>query len=135
MSIVPPKGKYEWNLNTVVLLVGLGTGLVAWGVTWGKFTNAVERSDQEAISWRAAHEQVHKDRQVALAGAEARVDERLRAAETEIRKFDNLAYRLTVVEQSAFSLSKSIEELKILVNNQSADIRVVREVLAPERKR
>ena len=44
-------------------------------------------------------------------------------------KYDNLAYRVTVQEQGAAQLSKSIEDLKKNLSDQGADIKVIREIL------
>ena len=65
-------------------------------------------------------------------GVEKRVDVmeiRLQSVETVASKLDNLAYRVTVQEQGAQALSKSIEELKRSLADQSADLRVIREIL------
>lgn len=45
-------------------------------------------------------------------------------------KYDNLAYRVTVQEQGSQALARSIEELKQTLANQSADLRVIREILS-----
>lgn len=46
-----------------------------------------------------------------------------------MRKYENLAYRITVQEQGSQTLARSVEELKAAVNSQSGDIRVMREIL------
>jgi hypothetical protein len=46
-----------------------------------------------------------------------------------MRQYDNLAYRITVQEQGSQTLARSVEELKAAVNSQSADLRVIREIL------
>lgn len=125
------KGKFEWNLNTVVILFGFLTGIATWGYTWGQFSTELRRADVEFKTWTDKHELLHKERQIAITASEVRFDERLKTAEADLRKVENLGYRLTVVEQSALSLAKSIEELKTLISDQNADIRVIREVLAP----
>lgn len=33
-SVKAPTGKWDWNLNTLVILLGFGGGLIAWGGAW-----------------------------------------------------------------------------------------------------
>lgn len=34
-SVKAPTGKWDWNLNTLVILLGFGGGLIAWGGDMG----------------------------------------------------------------------------------------------------
>jgi predicted nucleic acid-binding Zn-ribbon protein len=104
---LPEKGRIEWNLNTIVSLVGFMAMLVAWGITWGSLT-----SDMRQLS-----SDVDK------------LEERMDKAEIEIRKIDGLTYRITATEQSTTTLSRSVEEIKSSLNTLTSDIRVVREIL------
>lgn len=57
------------------------------------------------------------------------VEFKIEALETVTGKYDNLAYRVTVQEQGSQALAKSIEDLKRSLADQSADLRVIREIL------
>ncbi len=117
-TVMPPKGKIEWNLNTIVTLVGFAGGLVAWGITLGTFSSEMRAYETRFNTY------VNDQRVVA-----SRNEERMRAVESDTKKTDNLAYRVTVVEQNAANTSQAIVELKSIVNSQSTDIKVMREIL------
>lgn len=125
---IPPV-KRELNTNTIIQLVTFV--ILLGGMVW---TTAQRDADlttlrRDFTEYRVAHDQVHKDRLATVSGIEARTDARLSALEVAIRKLDNLEYRVTVVEQGSANLGKAVEELKAAVNNQSADLRVIREIL------
>lgn len=111
-----PTVKYEINLNTIVLIVGFGITTTAWGVTWGSFTSDVKAMDNKFTS-----EITRLDKNQALA------DERARATETEVRKIENLGYRMTVQEQASVAQTRSVDELKTLVTTIASDMRFVKE--------
>lgn len=124
-----PVRKYEVNINTMILLAGFAATAIGWGMIWGRFTGDVSSMAQKYDNWIVTHEEMHKDRMAALSGVEARTDQRIVAVEAEMRKYENLAYRITVQEQGAQTLARSVEELKSLVNNQGTDLKVIREIL------
>lgn len=111
-----PTVKYEINLNTIVLVVGFGITTTAWGVTWGSFT-----SDVKAMDNKFTAEITRIDKNQALA------DERSRATDIEVRKIENLGYRITVQEQASVAQSRSVDELKTLVTTIASDMRFVKE--------
>lgn len=122
MHIAKPVFKNEFNVTTVVALVGLASVLGGWVWTASSTTS-------ELRTWQVNHEQLHKDRNVTISSDQARTDQRLTGLEADSRKIENLAYRVTVQEQGSANLAKSVEELKNTVNGQSADIRVMLEIL------
>lgn len=126
---LPEKGRIEWNLNTIVMLVGFLAGFIAWGATWGTFSTRVELNDKRFDDWTVRHESLHRERQAASVAADARTDQKISQLDTETRKIENLGYRVTVVEQAGINTSKSIERLQETVNQQSTDIRVMREII------
>jgi len=126
---VIPKGKFEWNLNTLVLIGGILVGLASTAFTWGTFANRLENADTKTGDWITRHENLHRERQSQIQTADARLDQRIAQLEGEARKIENLAYRVTVAEQSNINTSKSIERLTDTVNQQSTDIRVMREII------
>lgn len=99
--------KLEWNLNTVIqvitLLMMCGGGVTIW-VNKG-------RDIEELQKWQA------------------RSEERFRALETEVRKIDNLAYRVASTEQSSTSTAAAIKEVQGLISQQAGDLKVIKEIL------
>lgn len=126
MHVQKPIFKNELNLTTIVMAVGLVATLGGW--VW-----SASSTTQKIDSWISNHEQLHKDRLAQVTGTEARTEARLKATEDNLqtisRKQDQTEYRITVQEQGSASLSRSVEELKNTVNGQSADIRVMLEIL------
>jgi hypothetical protein len=63
-----------------------------------------------------SHEDYHKEHLAETRAREASFNERLRSEEVRgndiDRKIDNLAYRVTVAEQSAVSITLSIKDLQ-----------------------
>lgn len=117
--------KLEWNLNTIIQLVTL-IGMCAGGVAiWVNKGRDIE----ELQNWKAGHELLHKERLVEVKAIEARNDERFRSLESEVRKIENLSYRLTVTEQSSTSTAAAIKDLQSLVSQQSGDLKVIKEIL------
>lgn len=117
--------KLEWNLNTIIQLVTL-IGMCAGGVAiWVNKGRDIE----ELQNWKAGHELLHKERLVEVKAIEARNEERFRLLESEVRKIDNLSYRLTVTEQSSTSTAAAIKDLQSLVSQQSGDLKVIKEIL------
>lgn len=102
-----PKVRNEVNVNTLVNVLGFLIVIAGMGASWGQLTGRLDEHD----------------RVVTRHGAQI---ENLRS---EIGKIDNLTYRVTVTEQAQSELARSVEELKVLVNGQAADLRVIREIL------
>lgn len=103
--------KLEWNLNTIIQLVTL-FGMCIGGVTiWVNKGRDIE----ELQKWRSA--------------MEARSEERFRSIEGEVRKIDNLAYRVASTEQSTTSTASVIKDLQGLLSQQAGDLKVIKEIL------
>ncbi|MGN7734354.1 hypothetical protein [Ensifer sp. 22564] len=102
-----PAWKWEWNLNTVVILLGFAGGLVAWGATWERLS-----SNQ---------------------GAHARtldqIDKRVTTLEASMRLLDNHELRITGVEKQAAEAATSMRAVENTLNSLSSDMRLVREIL------
>lgn len=118
MQLKAPNVKYEINLNTIIVLVGFASTTLAGGNMWGAVTTRLGNLESQ-VAERA--QQTTKD----VATLATRID----GLDAEVRKYDNLSYRVTVQEQSSASLAKSVEELKTAINSQGADVRVIREIL------
>lgn len=108
MHIPKPKiGNFEINFNTILNLTTL-VGMISGGAwIWANTTRDIEE----------------------LQAANIRTEERFRNIETEVRKIDNLSYRITLTEQSTTSTATAIEELKDGFSQQSGDLKVIREIL------
>ncbi|KQW62688.1 MULTISPECIES: hypothetical protein [unclassified Ensifer] len=106
-TVRAPAWKWEWNLNTVVILVGFAGGLVAWGATWERLS-----SNQ---------------------GAHARtldqIDKRVTTLEASMRLLDNHELRITGVEKQAAEAATSMRAVENTLNSLSVDTRVMREIL------
>lgn len=126
---LPEKGRFEYNLNTLLVLGGIVVGLLSTGATWGYFANQIANADKETKDWQQRHEQLHRDRLQQTSEAQARQDQRISQLEKEARSIENLNYRITVAEQAGINTGKSIERLTETVNGQSTDIRVMREII------
>ena len=121
--------EFRWNLNTIIQLVTLAVMLIGGVAVWVN----TRRDVDELVEWKDKHELYHKDRLAEVKTIEAAYNERIRSGEVRDndfdRKLDNLTYRVTVTEQSAVSITTSFKELQDVVNKQSGDIQVVREIL------
>lgn len=126
---LPERGRFEYNLNTFVLIAGIIIGIASTGATWGYFTSQLTNADRETKEWQQRHEQLHRDRLAQTTAENARQEQRVTQAESRLHKLDNLEYRITVAEQAGLNTAKSIERLTETVNGQSADIRVMREII------
>ncbi|MDX0449086.1 hypothetical protein [Sinorhizobium medicae] len=105
--VTTPKWRFEYNLNTLVILFGFAGGLVAWGATWER-VNANQDSQANSID---------------------RLDKRLTAAEVSLRQIDNHELRISAVEKQAAEAATSMRAVESTLNNLSSDMRLVREIL------
>jgi hypothetical protein len=106
-SVKAPAWKFEWNLNTVVILLGFAAGFVAWGATW-RDVQVTSLSNSQSIE---------------------RLDKRLTAVEVGIRTLDTQELRLSAVEKQAADAAASMRSLEVSLNSLTTDIRVVKEIL------
>jgi len=129
MNMAIPRGKIEWNLNTLLQVITLVTMLAGGVSIW---VNA-SRDIEELRAWRSNHEQYHKDRLAETKGIEARNDERLKSIEGDVRKLtgvtDNLSYRITTNEQTTSSTTQTVKEIQASLAQQAGDLRVIKEIL------
>jgi len=118
---------FQSMMNMYLLCFGIASGFISMGILYQTQVAA----DKEVQAWIVRHEVLHKERQTQVEADKARTDERLRKLENDSSEVRNLQYRITVNEQAAIQVTKGLEELKALVNDQGSDIRVMREVLVP----
>lgn len=109
--MIRPTVKNEINWATVVAVAGMALTVGGLILKTGEFTNTVKHLTEAQSVYRAETQQ------------------RFAALEEMSDKYDNLAYRVTVQEQAAAQTNAAIEELKRSLADQSADIKVIREIL------
>lgn len=102
-----PKGKYEVNVNTGIQIITFLVMIAGGGALWGTLRNDVDKNTRTITA----------------------VELQLKGVETQVRQFDNLAYRLNVQEQGAANLARVVDELKVAINGQGSDLKVIREIL------
>lgn len=122
MHFSRPTFKNELNMTTVVAIFGLAVTLGGW--VW-----SASETRSEIVAWQIKHDEMQAIKFASDTGRDQRTDQRLKALEDAQRKTEQLEYRMAVQEQGAVNLSRSVEELKTTVNGQSADIKVVLEIL------
>lgn len=102
-----PTWKWEWNLNTLVVLVGFASGFVAWGYTLADLKQG--RSLNEANI--------------------ANLTSRVSANEVAIRRLDNHELRIATMEKAATDAADTMKSLDKTLNNLASDMRVTKEIL------
>jgi hypothetical protein len=105
--IPAPTWKFEWNLNTIVVLIGFASGFVAWGWTLNEMQTG---------------------RKVNASNIE-RLDARVTALEVSSRQLDNHELRLSNVEKQATDAASAMRSVEATLGGLTTDIRVVREIL------
>jgi len=110
-----PRAKNEMNWNTVIQIVTLVGMIAGGGAVWG--------TTQAAIG--------------SMATKQAEQDASIRANKEQVSRIPNIEYRITVQEQANTSLVAAVEQLRQAMADQSADIKVIREILTrvePQRR-
>ena len=102
-----PQWKWEWNLNTIVILAGFAGGIAAWGGTWARLSDGVEANET---------------------GIEQLVG-RVNALEGQTQTIYNHEYRLSNVEKQATDASSAMRAVETTLNGLATDMRVTREIL------
>ena len=106
-TVRAPAWKWEWNLNTLVILIGFAGGLIAWGATWERLSSSQ--------------------------GAQARtidqIDKRVTTLEASMRLLDNHDLRISAMEKQAAEAATSMKVVESTLNSLSVDTRVMREIL------
>lgn len=103
MQVAAPRFRFEWNLNTIAVLLGFAGMFVAWGYTWAEVKVKVGGID--------------------------RLEARLMAVEVEARRLDNHELRLTTVEKQATDAATAMRAVEATLSGLAADMRVTREIL------
>lgn len=106
-----PTVENKVNWTTVIAAFGVCATIGAWIYSHGQFTQRMDSNEntQSAMNVRT----------------EARIERILE----DMKRLDNLAYRVTLVEQNNITLTQNLTEISKALSSQGADIRVIREIL------
>ena len=107
MHVSKPPFRFEWNLNTIVVLIGFAGGLVAWGYTLSEMKSG-QTNNADAIE---------------------RIEARVIVLEGSTRMLDNHELRISAVESQARNSSEAMRSVEQALSSLAADIRVTREIL------
>ncbi|MCM2441205.1 hypothetical protein HGO34_15895 [Agrobacterium vitis] len=110
--------RMEWNLNTLLNLITLLGMIGGGGWAWANTT----RDIQELQTWRVQVES-------RLANSDGKLDERFKATDLDLRKIDNLSYRVAAAEQFSRTTENAIKDLQTTVSGQSGDLKVIMQLL------
>ena len=102
-----PAWKWEWNLNTVVILLGFIGTIAAYGAAWERITS---RQGDHAMDIE-------------------RLDKRVTALEAASRTLDNHELRISNVEKQATDAATAMRAVEAALNGLAADMKVTREIL------
>lgn len=102
-----PAWKWEWNLNTVVILFGFIGSIAATGAAWERIT-----SKQDDLTVEVE-----------------RLSNRVTALETSSRVLDNHELRISNVEKQATDAATAMRAVEAALNGLAADMKVTREIL------
>lgn len=102
-----PTWKWEWNLNTVVVLIGFASGFITWGWTLNEMQTGrvINASNIEQLTQRVS------------------------ANEVSIRRLDNHELRITNMEKAASDAASTMKSLDATLNGLATDMKVTREIL------
>jgi hypothetical protein len=107
VAVSAPAWKWEWNINTLVILLGFIAGIAAWGATWQRVTSSADTNR----------------------GSIDRLDTRLTAIELLSRRFDNHELRIGNLERQATDATSALRAVEATLNGLTGDVKVVREIL------
>ncbi len=112
----------NWNVQTVIAV-----GAVAFAAASTFFTTGykIERLEE----FKATHEAYHKERSNELAELAGRNEQRFAGIDAQLRRVDELTFRVARADESISSTKEAIGKLEGTVNSLTSDIRVMREIL------
>lgn len=107
MNVTAPRFRWEWNPNTIAVLVGFAAGFVAWGYTISELKTGRDNN----------------------AGNIARLESRMTNLELTSRVLENHEQRLTVVERDARGVTDNLRTMQETMGRLATDTAVVKEIL------
>lgn len=106
-AVVKPTFKWEWNINTLAVMMGFIGGFIAWGYTLAEMRTGREQNARDIVALSAQYS--------ALAA-------RLDLVERGEAKMDQLEYRITSNEKANEALDTRMSRLSETYANRFADI-------------
>lgn len=103
----PPTFKWEWNVNTIAVLVGFAAGFVAWGYTLNDMKTGRALNAEKIGS----------------------LETRVASLEGIGRVLDNHELRLTNVEVSSKDAAAAMRAVETSLNALASDVRLTREIM------
>ena len=107
MQVAAPSFKFEWNPNTIVMLLGFAGGLIAWGYTLAKF-------EQDSRANTLSNQ---------------RIEMRVERLEDNSSLMSNHELRITTLEKQALETAGEIRSAVNTLNELSSDVRLATEIL------
>lgn len=107
MMVSTPAFKWEWNLNTIVVLIGFAAGFVAWGYALNDL-------------WTG---------RVMAADGIRRLDVRVDRMAEELRAIPNHELRITANERAITQGIGDMRSVTDTANELKSDVRVIREIV------
>ena len=107
MEIHPPHFKWEWNINSLGILCGFMVGIAAWGYTLNDLVSAKAAGIEE----------------------DAKIWAELKRLDESNRRFENVEFRVTLVEGQARDSAKADIDQAKQIAEIASDVRVTREIL------
>lgn len=107
-SGLPIAFKWEWNINTVGVLVGLIAGFVAWGYTLAEIRSGREENSRDIAS---------------LVNQFANIESRVSLIERNEAKSDQMEYRLAQNEKAIEGVDTRLNRFAESYSNQFSDFR------------
>lgn len=107
-----PTVENKVNWTTLIAAFGVAVTIGGWAFTYGRFTQRVDSIEMASSERRTV------------------IESRMNVLEAEVRKIDNLAYRMAMMEQTSVTTIQTLSEISKSLADQAADIKVIREILA-----
>jgi hypothetical protein len=107
MHITRPTFRWEWNVNTIAVLVGFAAGFVAWGYTLSELQTGRDTNARNI----------------------ERLDQRITAIEASARVLENHELRIQRVEVQATDAAAAMRAVEQSISSLASDMRLTREIL------
>ena len=108
MQLVRPRFEWQWNLNTLVVLVGFASGFVTWGYTFAEM-RGTQSDNAKTITT---------------------LDTRVSANEVALRRIDNHEIRITSIEKQMADSSSTMRDVQATLNKLAADMQTANAILS-----
>jgi len=149
MTTIVSSGIQDWikqfgvNANTILLIIAIGGGGYYWAVRdqasatatarvearVDRLSDKVDVNNTSSLKRWEEHQDLHKDRNVAISGEAARTNERLNGLESAQRKVDELGYKQAATDTNVSNIQQALKEVQTTVNSQSTSLQVIQELL------